>query len=551
MSDNGHVTSRYDHVTGVLPQPGRYGQHVGNAVTENGGDMATLVPPSALIGANGMRVGGDGRLYVAQAFGNQISAVDVETKQVDVISPADGQIVSPDDLAFDSDGSLYATEVMGGRVSAIRPNGSVDVIAADVPVANGVSIHGDRIFVSEFRPDGRILELDRSGGVVRVVGEGLMMPNALCLGPDGFLYFPLVPLGEIWRVLADGGAAERVAGGFEVPTAVKVDAEGHLVVVESGSGALTRFDPVTGRRSLIARTAFGTDNVAFARDGSLYVSHFTNGAVTAIDRNGSARQLLAGGMMGPYGMTMDGTGRLLVADGMSLAVISPDGALERPSMLLQHGFPGYVRGIAAAPDGSLVCSNSAGAVMRYRPGGEASLVISSLDCPMDVEMSAAGDIVICEAGSGCVVAVDDTGAPRTLVSNLDRPTGLLVADDGTLFVSEAGRGRVIAIIGDEISVVADGLSEPHGLAQVGRTLVVLDRDRGSLHGVALGGGEVRTLVTGLATGPGQGRRINGLPGIADLMPGPLLPFADLASTGDSRVHIGCDGDGSIRTLSLA
>ena len=53
-----------------------------------------------LFGANGMRVGPDSRLYVAQAFGSQVSAIDVTSGALTTISPIGGSIVAPDDLAF-------------------------------------------------------------------------------------------------------------------------------------------------------------------------------------------------------------------------------------------------------------------------------------------------------------------------------------------------------------------------------------------------------------------------------------------------------------------
>ena len=43
--------------------------------------VSRITPPSALFGANGMRVGPDGRLYVAQAFGSQVSAIDVQRRR--------------------------------------------------------------------------------------------------------------------------------------------------------------------------------------------------------------------------------------------------------------------------------------------------------------------------------------------------------------------------------------------------------------------------------------------------------------------------------------
>src|SRR5712692_11352215 len=122
-----------------------------------------VTAPSALFGANGMRMGPDGRLYVAQAFGSQISAIDPVSGSVSVISAKGGPIVAPDDLAFDSRGTLYATEVMSERVCARSPNGDVRIIADNVPGANGITAWHDRLFMDECRHDGRLFELFPDG----------------------------------------------------------------------------------------------------------------------------------------------------------------------------------------------------------------------------------------------------------------------------------------------------------------------------------------------------------------------------------------------------
>src|ERR1700716_3643764 len=70
---------------------------------------------SRLFGANGLRTGPDGRVYVAQVTGSQISALDLNTGELDTVSAKGGDIIAPDDVAFASDGTLYATEVMDGR----------------------------------------------------------------------------------------------------------------------------------------------------------------------------------------------------------------------------------------------------------------------------------------------------------------------------------------------------------------------------------------------------------------------------------------------------
>src|SRR3954452_20331432 len=90
-----------------------------------------LTPPSRLFGANGLRTGPDGRIYIAQVTGSQISALDVGSGRLETISAKGGEIIAPDDVAFDPDGNLYATEVMDGRVSVRDPAGATRVIRDD------------------------------------------------------------------------------------------------------------------------------------------------------------------------------------------------------------------------------------------------------------------------------------------------------------------------------------------------------------------------------------------------------------------------------------
>lgn len=510
-----------------------------------GWSVQTLVRPAALAGANGMRWGPDGELYVAQAFGSQVSAVNVQTGASRIVSAADGPIIAPDDLAFDSHGNLFVTEVMSARVSAIRTNGTVDVIAADVPVANGVSVHGDRIFMSEFNPEGRIWELYADGAAPRLIASGLMMPNALCLGPDGMLYFPLVPLGEVWRVAVEGGPPERVIGGLDIPTAVKFDSQGRLFTVESGSGAISLIDVAAGTKSEFARVAYGIDNFAFAPDGRMFVSHFTDGEVVEIAPDGRQRVAVAGGMTGPFGLAAAPDGGLVAADGMSLASVDKAGAVSRPAMLLQHGFPGYVRGVAMCADGHLIVTNSAGQCARYCPGAEAAVLLDGLDCAMGVIVAANGEIVLCESGAGRVMAIGPDGTARVLASGLDRPIGIAEAPDGGFFVSEAGAGRVTHLKDGEQAEVLSGLAEPHGVAVSDGRAVVLDRGTGTLLRSAVNGDAPEVLASDLPSGTHGKMQPNVLPGIAGLMPGPLLPFADIAVLADGRVAIGGDEDGSV------
>ena len=193
----------------TLQQGGRYRASTSPQVAD-GWILKRLTPVSHMYGANGVRGGPDGRLYVAECVGSRVSAVNVDSGAAEVISPLGGDIVSPDDVDFDAHGNMYVTEFMDARVSVRGTGGRTRILRDDLPGANGITFHQGRLFIDECRLGGRLLELDLNGGAPRVVAENLQLPNALSPGPDGFLYFPQVVASEIWRIHPDGGPPERV-----------------------------------------------------------------------------------------------------------------------------------------------------------------------------------------------------------------------------------------------------------------------------------------------------------------------------------------------------
>ncbi|MDT5182423.1 MAG: hypothetical protein QOI29_581 [Mycobacterium sp.] len=340
-----------------------------NSTAAEGWRLERLTAPSRLFGANGLRTGPDGRVYVAQVTGSQISALDLGTGLVDTVSAKGGDIIAPDDVAFDSSGNLYATEVMDGRVSVRDAGGRTRVLRDDLPCANGVTVHQDRLFIGECRGGGRLMELDRGTGAQRILLEDLPSPNAMEVGPDGLLYYPLMTANEIWRVDPDPdkhGEPQRVAGDLGVPDAVKFDSEGFIVSTQVAREEVLRFDPRTGEQTLLAQLSPGLDNLTFVGD-RLFVSNFT-GEITEILRGRETRTVLPGGLNWPLDLAIGDDGNLYVADGTYFYVVDPDGSLQTVGMLFSPGYPGFLRGLAPAGPGTFVVATSGGQIARYRPG---------------------------------------------------------------------------------------------------------------------------------------------------------------------------------------
>lgn len=527
----------------ISAQPSRYAAPHPMDVAE-GWTLERVTAPSRLFGANGLRTGPDGRVYIAQVTGSQISALDHRTGELVTASPKGGDIVAPDDVAFDAAGNLYATEVMDGRVSVRDTGGRTRVLRDDVPSANGITFYRDRLFIGECREGGRLLEFDLTGGPPRVLLENVPSPNAMEVGPDGLLYFPVMGANEIWRVDPDGGEPQCVATGLGVPDSVKFDARGHIVSTQVATGQVLRIDPRSGEQRLLAQLNPGLDNCTFVGD-RLFVSNFT-GEITEISPDGTARSVLAGGLNWPLDLTVGHDGRLYIADGTYFYVALPDGSLHTAGMLFSPGYPGFLRGVAASGPGEFVVTTSGGQVGRYRPeANETDVLADGFDQLYGVALSPAG-VVFAELGTGRVLSWE-SGDVEVLATGLREPVGVAIDANGSALVAEAGAGRVIRVNGSSLDTVAADLQRPQGILVRGDVLYVVDAGPKELVAFDLSTNARRTIASGLPVGPPPGvtpKPLRGMPPFS----GPQGPFAGIAAAGDGTLYISADGDGSVLAL---
>jgi len=504
--------------------------------------LERVAGPSRLFGANGLRTGPDGRVYVAQVTGSQISALDLSTGQLDTVSAKGGDIIAPDDVAFDSSGNLYATEVMDGRVSMLDTAGRARVLRDDVPSANGITFHDGRLFIGECREGGRLLEMDLNGGAPRVLLDNVPSPNAMEVGPDGLLYFPVMGANEIWRIDPSGGQAQRVAGDLGVPDSVKFDSEGFIVSTQVASGQVLRIDPRSGEKTVLAQLPPGLDNCTFVGD-RLFVSNFT-GEITEILRGGDTRTVLPGGLNWPLDLAVGDDGNLYVADGTYFYVVRPDKTLQTVGMLFSPGYPGFLRGLAAAGGGEFAVTTSGGQVARYRPAAnETDYLATDFDQLYGVAIGPGEVIVFAELGTGRVHSLR-SGNVETLASGLADPVGVAFDPDGAPLVAESGAGRVVRLSDSRVETVVDGLQCPQGILVADGQLYIVDAGAKELIQFDLNSRQRTAIASGLPVGPPPGvvpKRLKGMPPFS----GPQGPFAGITIGHDGTLFVSADGDGSV------
>jgi DNA-binding beta-propeller fold protein YncE len=189
----------------------------------------------------------------------------------------------------------------------------------------------------------------------------------------------------------------------------------------------------------------------------------TNSEITEILGGGETRTMLPGGLTWPLDLAMGDDGNLYIADGTSFYVLLPDRTLRSVGMLFTLGYPGFLRGLAAAGAGEFVVTTSGGQVLRYRPGSSESEVLADgFDELYGVAVEPGSAVLVAELGTGRVLAIQSTQV-EVLASGLSDPVGVAVAPDGTLLVSESGAGRVVKVTESGVETLVDGLQRPQGI----------------------------------------------------------------------------------------
>ena len=515
------------------------------ATLAEGWTLARLTPPSRLHGANGLRTGKDGLIYVAQVCGSQVSAVNPDTGDITTVSPMGGGITGPDDLAFDDEGNLYCTEITTNKLSVLHPDGTVRVLNGNVPVANPVTVYQNRVIAGELRMDGQIREFDRSTGEARVILAGVPMPNAFEVGPDGKLYFPAQGANEIWRVSLDGGAPEVVARDLGIPDSVKFDSAGFIVSTQVGSGQVLRIDPRSGERTVLAQLSPGLDNCTLVGE-RLFVSHIT-GELHEVLGGGETRAIISNGFQWPMGIGVNDAGTVYVGDGMFAYMIAPGEARTAAGNLFGGNFPGFVRGVAAAGGNAWVVTTANGTAARWTPGSEPELLASGFGRLMGIAAGPGGAVAFADRDTGRVMLASG-GEVSELASGLDQPTGVAFGSDGTVYVADAG--RVSKISGGKAVAVIDGLGQPEGLAVSGSKLYVLDVAAKIVIECDLTSGSQNVIALGLPVGAPAGAVRPSLGGVGDMC-GPMTSFAGLAVGADGSLYLSGDAEGSVLALRPA
>lgn len=325
----------------------------------------------------GIAVGADDAVYIADAGNHRIRAARQMTNggwNIQTIAGngtagfADGagtnaKFNNPQSVAVAPDGSLYVADTSNNRIRKILPDGTVSTIAGDA--AAGFS--------------------DGSGNAAR-----FNSPKGIAVDTAGNIY-----------VADTGNSAVR-----------RIDANGNVVTI-AGDGTIGSNDSPNARFNGLAGITVDGDNVY------VYIADGTNHLIRRLDPSGSVMTIagasrgFADGSAGearfanPTGITVDGAGRIVVADTINslIRAVSPT--------LAANGSPLAVSTLAGA--GEYGSSDGAGNVARFK-------------LPRGVAVARSSAIFVADTGSNTLRRI---GIPPQILSF--SPASARIADTITIY----------------------------------------------------------------------------------------------------------------------
>jgi RHS repeat-associated protein len=398
---------------------------------------------------NGVAVGPDNSLYIADSYDNRIREVTPDGIINTIAGNGTGSyggdggpataasLSEPGAVAVGPDGSLYIADTLNDRIRKVTPDGTISTVAGD--------------------------------GTCKCLGDGgpaiaasLSRPGGIAVGPDGSLYISDTQDNRVREVTSDGAintiagtgtqgysgdGAPATAANLNNPEGVAVGTDGSIYIADSGNSVIRKVAP-DGTISTVAGNGVSSyggngllatkaelnhpEDVTEGPDGSLYISDTSNAVIRKVTPSGII-STVAGGGAPPSGL----------GDGGPATAAS----LDVPS------------GVAVGADGTLYIADTNNAVIRkVVPDGTISTV----------------------AGSNGTQGPSGYGGPTT-AAGLVSPTGVAVDPDGNIYITDSGANRILKVApplpgvstGDAVLPSSDG-SEVYIFDASGRQLLTLD-----------------------------------------------------------------------------
>lgn len=421
---------------------------------------------ASLNGPDGIALGPDGEIYIADELNERIRLVDAEGTIETVAGtgeagfsgdggPAvDAELDAPISVAVTADGSVLVADSVNNRIRRIDTEGEITSVAGAAEPGNlGDNNPADVVPLLgvegiAFGSSGELYLIESSTGSIRKIDEeGVITTLELRSGP-----IPLHGAGAEPFLNGGSGLTADTDGDLLAATILdslvqRIDDEGvKTVVAGNGTSGFSGDGGPAGSAQLNnpLGVAAGDDFVVVADSANLRIRKVSaDGVMTTIAGSGLPSGPFEGpaldvGILQPFGVALGPDGALYYTElsGQRVQRLGSDGNVSTVAGTGQTGYSGDggpatdatlngPAGVAVAGDGTIfVAERDGNRVRRISPDGTVSTV----------------------AGTGRAGFSGDGGPASE--AELDKPSYLAIGPDGALYIADSGNNRVRRVDAD-------------------------------------------------------------------------------------------------------
>jgi len=206
--------------------------------------------------------------------------------------------------------------------------------------------------------------------------------------------------------------------------------------------------------------------VAVDSSGNIYIADTSNNAIKKIDTSGNVATLVDSGLSSPSGVAVDSSGNIYIADTYNHTIKKRDTSGDVTTLVSGLNFP---YGVAVDNSGNIYIADVGNNAIKKRDtnGTVTTLVDSGLDQPYGVAVDSSGNIYIADTQNHAIKKRDTSGNVTTLLdSNLNRPYSVAVDSSGNIYIADNRNNAIkkIDTSGNVTTLVDSGLNKPARVA---------------------------------------------------------------------------------------
>jgi sugar lactone lactonase YvrE len=554
----------------VYPNPYTFTTLAGQAIIPNGADGTG--PAAQFSAALSVVVDGSGNVYVADSGDDTIRKITPSgvtstlAGSVLVTGSADGTGISarfnnPSGIGIDGSGNLYVGDTGNNTIRKITPAGVVTTFAGTAGTAGSADGTGA---AAQFNNPASIA-VDGSGNVY--VSDQI---NSTVR--------KITPAGVVTTLAGTPGVpgstdATGTVARFRTPSGLAVDSSGNVYVADSGNFTVRKITSAGVVTTLAGGVAlhgsadgtgtaarfYAPEGVAVDSGGNVYVTDAGNDTIRKVTSGGTVTTVAGGVLLAgfadgtgsgarftsPFGITIDGSGNLYVADTGNSTVrkVTPSAVVTT---------------LAGTPGGGFA-DGTGSAARFYSPTGiavDASGNVFVADEANDTirKITPSGTVTTIAGTAGLDGSADGTGA----AAQFNYPIGIAVDGSDNLYVADFANDTIRKITSSGVVSTIAGVAGTPGStngtgsgALFSQPVGITVDGNGNLYVAEKGSFTIRKItpagvVTTLAGTPGASGTADGTGAAAKFN----LP-AGITVDGSGNLYVADYGNGSIRKVTAA